>query len=608
MKRIGVGARCAPTRLGALTAAPKASRVRTQRRLGDVIAASLPRGSSKNVAPCRHRRFNRRQEERDMAEMAPMSRADRFRVGAQHWLAEEWTSVLFIVCLVMVLHHAGPLKPLSRLSLLLLMNWQAEGGEAAWSVPESAPIWLVAIDMEDFESRFQERRPLQRCELLKDLGIILDARPDVLAIDLDLSPLKSPTKDEERCQDELNRRLKGPPDANQDDGPPTQVVLIQPFETGTNASAREKEKWKREIASTNVHFSNAEIQLSFNFAIDFKCDPSGFAETAYEFGPAKASLCGEHSENSEHSEHERAISYRALQSLVHQKRASALASPLMSLRGKTVLYGTRADADRAVTPIGKTHGVVVHAAKLATLEKSVYESALLGFGLDLLFAIAYSVFASVSIRRYLALTRSDSPPDRARRSSWLLGFALCSAIFASIALAIAYLAIRRDVVIEPLLITLGLAIDGLVVAGWSHVGTREESHVPRFVGWREALQSPWLRSAIFASVVLAIAYLATWSFDVDTEPLLIALVVASGALVVIAWSLVGASAESHAPHLVGWWEFLKIQLARYPVWKAEVRAIARVDLWVAILVTARWMFFWIVVALAVYYLVEGALN
>ena len=380
------------------------------------------------------------------------------RVGcltrASDWLLEEWATVLFVVSLVAVLHAEGPLKPLSRLTLLALANVHAETmppGQAG----SQARTWLVGIEQDDFEQRYQERRPLSRCELKKDLEKLLALKPKVLAVDLDLSPLPRPTPEEHECQLALDDLL--------DKSPKTYLVLIRPFSPGSKPLGEVKSKWMG--LRTRVHFADSTLDYPLNLAIEYVCNADGLAEIAYQ-ASGRVLPCDPGDGVSY------PINYRAQRQDVHELAAAELPSLKEELPCTTVFFGNRSGvSDRAITPVGSTHGVVVHAAKFVTFDRALSHPEGMNFLFDLLYAVGFSMFIAWFMGRYLSDLKPDDAVASARFGASLAVFVVIYGFVCVGLVRVAeWLVVNKEIVTEPLLVALGLAFDGFVVAAWSHVG------------------------------------------------------------------------------------------------------------------------------------------
>jgi hypothetical protein len=271
-----------------------------------------------------------------------------------HWFRHEWASVLFVVCAVTVLHHTGPLKAVSHLSLLMLSQLHAHLASEPVAAPsKDIRVWLVTIDPDDFESRFEGRRPLPRCPMADDLEKILDSNPRVLAIDLDLSPITGATSDEKTCQTRLDKMLKRGAESPEAHG--TRIVVLAPF-----APPSDPPPWMKE--QKGVKFANAMIEVVQELAIEFSCHESGLAEMAYVAKEGhRPGQCSDEREfqlemdDEEQKKHP--INYAAYKERTIEKHASQLAKVEMGMEDNVVFYGNRSGtSDAVITPVGRSLG------------------------------------------------------------------------------------------------------------------------------------------------------------------------------------------------------------------------------------------------------------
>jgi hypothetical protein len=420
------------------------------------------------------------------------------------WVRHGLAPMLFVVGLVTVMHHSV-LAPFSHLSLLVLSNVAADT-----SLPGAnsrATIWLLSIDEPDFLGRYEERRPLMRCRLLEDLGNILAGKPKVLAIDLDLSPLPAPTPLEACCQEKLDQLLKNSH---------TEIVLIRPFPADNPGLREKKSEWMGKLPKAS--FALPDIDVGVGVAVDFECNSSGLAEMARRAGGSE-NPC-------EHFEHRTALDFSAFRKAVFAQSISELLAlgPTAEMKGATVFFGIRTGrADRVATPIGSEHGVVVHAARFATLEagKKPWCHRLLNPILDLMWASLFSFAIFWVMPKYIRLRSQPDPLTPARVTIMLTLFAAGYGAVCVLLVGLAtVLAALCGIITEPLLIAIGIGIDGFVLAGWEYAGAPRHAHRPDAAarlpgGWRQRLSQtvvpfaahPGLgmvelvRWAIFAGVV-----------------------------------------------------------------------------------------------------------
>lgn len=146
-------------------------------------------------------------------------------------------------------------------------------------------VVFLRIDQTSYERDFNQQSPLSRKKLsallMALVGLAEGERPEVVAIDLDLSPgpnlklCERPQSDEAQrlCneQSELNDALLELADT-------TEVVLITPQPVATPAARRAKARWvKSLIGNPNIHFGLPYISSHDGLVIKYDDEPSAFA-------------------------------------------------------------------------------------------------------------------------------------------------------------------------------------------------------------------------------------------------------------------------------------------------------------------------------------------
>lgn len=398
-------------------------------------------------------------------------------IRPSHWLREEWAPVLFVVALVTVLHHSA-LSPVSRVSLLLLSWAQVVIGSP--SAPSSANIWLLSIDEAEFETRYRERRPLDRCVLHHDLKVILDAHPKVLVIDLDLSP--APDVSPARTAESASAPHGGAPEADACQvrlndlldtfSSESKVVLMRPFGVQNFDLREKKTDWMR--ARKRVYFADPEIDIGgiVTAAIEFECNPNGLAETALAAQSAEPCVRMKQGQFLP-------LDYVLFKANVFEQSAESLGTDpnkLQSMKDKTIFFGSRfGRADAVATPLGSSHGVVVHATRFATLQRQEtqrpLDRAAWNFVIDLVMAGWFSWLIAGFMHRYLETAKVNAEATPPRLTAMLARFVLTYlGVVLLVMVGALGLAVMWGLITEPLLIAFGLAIDGFVIAAWAHVG------------------------------------------------------------------------------------------------------------------------------------------
>jgi hypothetical protein len=424
----------------------------------------------------------------------------------QRWIAEEWITVLFMVCLVTTLHAKHWLvEPISQLSLFMLSNRHV-GDDASIAANRNARVWLVGIDQVDFDTRFGERRPLDRCVLAQDIAHLLSGHPAVLAIDLDLSPVapipgapKPSRKYELDCQKKLDDLLDRSKATTGSHTSRTCIISVLP--TGTSWATRRESmaKWLAKRHDSML-FADSRIAFPMRLAINYEFNPLGLAELAQawdsrlaqarELGvpapacaPPIAESNGAEDEGGHAERHP--ISYRAFREQVYVTAASAALTASAPASNAVVFYGNQSGtSDEATTPIGMKHGVDVHAAKFVTLTYPFRHTPLVPFLVELAFAVVISAVMREFMLQYMHQAALNTAAAHARLGLMMLLLALILAAAARVAMIVAVeIAWRWNLVTEPLLVVVGIAVDALVLDSWRHVGASAHEHQSHCMGW-----------------------------------------------------------------------------------------------------------------------------
>lgn len=440
------------------------------------------------------------------------------------WLRTEWKPVLFVVCLVTLLEMGHLLGPASSLSSIIVSNLATPASTHSVAAARAERA-LVIIDDDRFKRVYAERTPLNRCKLRDDLLSILEQQPQVVAIDFDLSPLHRPSAAEVACQERLDDMLDGH-DAAVPVPQRTKLVLVRPL-AASDGGARDRpaaaepgsdaaDRWVAGRRDAGVVFADSRLGLELSFATKTRCDPRGFAEAVYDAYHGTGLAC-----EREEMRHDQTLNYTAR---LREFAWLSVDSPgLENLRTGAIVFfgGTYARDDLHNTPIGRRYGVEVHAARYATLIFPRPHRLFVSAFSDLLFAAVFSIAVFVAVHAYADYARDPSPWVRHRRSLVVVVFVVVYVGLVMAALFVAPMLLRYGVVTEPVLIALGLAFDGFVVAPWRHLGT---AHAAGRAATLSSLPEGWrvdpvgaacfvLGALVFWGVIAAaVAFLAMSAF------------------------------------------------------------------------------------------------
>lgn len=380
-------------------------------------------------------------------------------------LKEEYFSALFIASLVFILHHTtNVFMPFDSAALHLntafskktdleSQNTLTHRGPFVWMELESksdhkySPV-LLTYDQSTYENSFKGMSPLDRCVLNDNLLDVLKLNPKVLAIDLDLSPLKNPDKHYKICQDILDRTL---------DTYANKFVLIHPIPNRQMETDETTQKWLIDRRRSGIVFANPKIESSLGIVIN---------TSPYEDSLAKniANKIGDphHHFDIENlkSEHKNPINYLEagpFRILSINDQATISNRPVF-------IGGTFGIDDYYLTPIGENiPGVMIHAYDFFSAFEPVKTHgwtnvwALL---LDVATAIIVGFAMTYIWSKYLIIINKN------KDYSFLAFIAvmLILAIFMLVGMVISVIFLKMNIWISPIPILIAVFFDGIISA------------------------------------------------------------------------------------------------------------------------------------------------
>ena len=214
-------------------------------------------------------------------------------------IINEWPETILVAAVVTIMHlhpaHFGWFKAIDRyayvvignLSTLLVPTLVQDN-----SLKASSPVLVVGIDPETYKSKYLERSPLNRCMIRDHLRRIYDLEPELVVVDLDLSPGPEPGMEAQpskpykhasskaenygwgdgaACQKKLDDFIK----EQTTEGP--KIVIAAPF--GDEWSDEQK-RWVRGMEQANVRFGSAKLPVEYGLVLSHYTDPRTLAQTA----------------------------------------------------------------------------------------------------------------------------------------------------------------------------------------------------------------------------------------------------------------------------------------------------------------------------------------
>lgn len=320
-------------------------------------------------------------------------------------------SALFLAASVFLCE--GMLLPLD-VSARVLVGQLAAQAEAqpltsAWRDNPRPTLAVLKIDPWTFRHEFNGMQPLDRCVLKCHIEKLLELRPDLqqLGLDLDLSPTRQPALDQ--CTDQIVDMLKRQKDKG------LQATLIIPVD---KQDREESAAWREAVKDAGLAMADPRVVREFgivrrHWKNDGRCptlgqalavaDTAEAAASAHASAVASAAACYEPKRDLDElhtqphaTKAERFISYHALirgawvpglredQQMLRLGEQIEAVGSLPNIR--RVILGADFDAsDEHLTPVGPLAGVEVHAA--VALQPDEKANHVIGLVIDVFFGL-----------------------------------------------------------------------------------------------------------------------------------------------------------------------------------------------------------------------------
>lgn len=344
------------------------------------------------------------------------------------------------------------------------------GNLSAWESPRGrggaeARAAVVVIDQQSHENYYRERSPLNRCELARDLASLYQLSPQVLVIDLDLSPSlvdadsAQKVADCERTLYELIKERRN-----------TKTVLMEPFPVLDKAANAETEIWRGKMREAGVVFGDATLPVRYGLVTQVDCKPDTLAAVALAQRPREeADNCLKHKNLDllinprQYLTGLRAIAVADLPSrraALETELGSAL-DALPSELPAVFFGGTYGDGDTFLTPLGIMYGVEVHAAAyLSLLEPATDVDHLIGFGLEVGLAVIFGGVIAACWRSYYVRRFSSSALERQLSPVLVVALAIALVVLVMATTMVSlYLLSRTDYWLSPIPIATGMLVE-----------------------------------------------------------------------------------------------------------------------------------------------------
>jgi len=431
-----------------------------------------------------------------------------------HQHAQGWVSMLkklaktavFTASLGVLAEHLGLASLIAKASMLLMGNMVGGGAVPNVPIAEGNTV-VITIGAEHYVQAYRERSPLDRCQLSRDLQLILSKQPEQIAIDIDLSPLERASDAERLCQKGLDELV---------DAHAEQLVLLQPFEAITQDQRATKTSWMQARCQAQVRFGDGTLVQSLGAVTEMQVAPHGapvrsLAGLIHQRQAAASSqahggiehlsaphqvetnpICRELGERdaestnpeglapeSEDEGNLQPIHFNAVSKhLALQSIDSPPFKALPSLKGLNVFFGGDwGNADTFLTPYGPLPGVAIHGAMMVSLQHPLSRySPLWGLLFDLLVGIGFGLLVELAWEKYHEAVVHDAATQETAYSFLVMSVFLvvyAAAIFAVLAVSYALLK-YASVITVPLVMATSMLIDGFItgprMALYEHAG------------------------------------------------------------------------------------------------------------------------------------------
>lgn len=295
---------------------------------------------------------------------------DRFSV-LEH-IRKKWRATVFVAACVTIAHlQFNGFDAVDSYAFLVLGNRVSHAMRAAATEttrPDADSVVVVRIDEQAFRTRFRERSPLNRCALSSQLAAIYKAEPEILIIDLDLSPA---VVDAGNCQAHLHAALKRWARS-------IRTVVMEPFHSFDPTVTASRADWRKQREDDGVRFGDAALPVNYGMVLHYYTGGRTLYAAARRHDRDPQPIADDASPPS--LDHQR-IDVRAYMTKLVPVLASWTDTPedgpardddltgtLLALwdkplKDKVVFFGAGfGQEDTYLTPVGKLYGVEVHAA------------------------------------------------------------------------------------------------------------------------------------------------------------------------------------------------------------------------------------------------------
>ena len=311
----------------------------------------------------------------DRLQPAAASKRKSFRTCLHHvW--RHLKAAIFVASCVVILDGYDWLEDLKidtlQLALPLLLQTDPEFPETYNN--EFGSTKVITINDKLYETKFKQSSPLDRYELHNIFEQILENKPKVLAVDLDLSPGPEGSTEGETELYNLLKQAKG-----------TEIVLITPDKVYSDDLINRKVQWMKEMCVyEHIHFGFPYLYSINGVVFKHLRDSDSFANQIYQaavkqgFSTNKSrksdspnTICEDKQFNcfvsakapADISPESKLLNYKFLDYIEPFRIAGNLKVNTNKLKEQVVLLGgSYGSTDKYETPVGALAGVYIHAA------------------------------------------------------------------------------------------------------------------------------------------------------------------------------------------------------------------------------------------------------
>lgn len=364
---------------------------------------------------------------------------------ARSYFLKEWPNAVLVAAVVFIIHH--------------YFHWlEAVDGYAFMGIGQfgfvatpkrSEQVIALLIDRDTHETRYRERSPLSRCALYDDLLPLYEAKPDLVAIDIDISPaiwtlsprkLKdsstrgqpanpanvNPWQSEIECEKQLYCLIESAA-LNWE----TTTVIMTPFDVSTSASdlGQLKNDWQKRMETAGVKFGHAHLPVEYGLVIKRHTDPESFVGRA-RIATLSAHQSQQHEKKTDHIDPRQYARVKPILISDLDKMPNAK-DYLSEVLGKTKAFDASKAPPRVaffgaaygkddlfMTPIGEVYGVEAQAASY--LSEGLSEHKGRDFLVDIALAIGFGIWIAYCWSGYFNARFSNNARHRQLARLWII--------------------------------------------------------------------------------------------------------------------------------------------------------------------------------------------